>query len=749
MFDDLTLVTCSYNTPEILETMLKSFIRIHGNGPHNILIYDNSTNEETAEMLDKYGIKYIRNPGYTHSKGVEQALLDCRTKYALLVDSDIIFKANIEGLYKTIKDNDITLGGELCASRGGYNLHPRIHPWFCFINVENVRKHGIKFTDMDRIEKSKASGFYKNIPLNETEQGNEIPMYDVGATFYEDIKNADLKIGNISNISQWFKHYEGSSWQRVSGHEGFEKLGNKVWVEYQEEIKKHKGIILNNQFKSIEKGSKYAFIYPVFAPDRKRLEQCKKSLKSFLDNDCLKNVDIIAGGWCSKKKYWEEIDELVEAKRFNKNYGKAHIINDLSLSYLELNPDCEYFLSCDSDIILPEDSKDIFNRMATAAVELESKGHKFAYFSLEQLEMCCHQHQNFDKSLKLGNEEIVWNSRLEGIAGGALFIGVEFWKEVNGYRVMGVYSGDDGYLLYDSKVLGRLASVIKTVPVIHPGGAEPEYTEWKYSQLAKCTGHEKDINESIKEANKWWNIEDEHFKIVIPCGPVEKWIDKCINSLKIQKHKNWEAIVVLDPCGDNSYEAAKEAIGDDSRFTIKKNDTQMFALYNIVNGIKALIPNDEDIVVILDGDDWLTDENSLSIVADKYRDSNVLVTHGNYMHSSDGTLSPTVIPYELNEQPRYVMWKGTHLKTMKYKVLRRIKPEDLKEDDKYFEVTYDLALMFPAFEMVGNERIGYIKEPIYVYNNENPISDCKIKQSEQARVDGLIRRKPQYSRVEF
>ena len=74
-------------------------------------------------------------------------------------------------------------------------------------------------------------------------------MYDVGSTFYEDIKSVGLKISNTPIIQEWFQHYEGSSWQRFSGHPGFEQLGNHVWQNYQKEIVSVKNTDIRNFYK--------------------------------------------------------------------------------------------------------------------------------------------------------------------------------------------------------------------------------------------------------------------------------------------------------------------------------------------------------------------------------------------------------------------------------------------------------------------------------------------------------------------
>ena len=53
--------------------------------------------------------------------------------------------------------------------------------------------------------------------------------------------------------------------------------------------------------------------------------------------------------------------------------------------------------------------------------------------------------------------------------------------------------------------------------------------------------------------------------IIIPVYKVEKYIEKCMQSLLDQTYENFEALVVDDGSPDNSITLAKELVGDDSQ----------------------------------------------------------------------------------------------------------------------------------------------------------------------------------------
>jgi hypothetical protein len=192
--DNLTLAACSYNTPEVTLTMLKSFFKYHDET--TVLICENSTNNDTAEALKEAKVNYVLNKASLHSPSVDILLQSCTTDYMLLVDTDIIFLQPHNNIFKQFIEMNLTLMGEICGDRGSKNLYNRVHPWHCFINVKNIKANNIKFHDDKRLSNQ-----------------NDKKIYDVGASFFEDIKKQNLKIGNVKLQDKYYRHYEGMSWR--------------------------------------------------------------------------------------------------------------------------------------------------------------------------------------------------------------------------------------------------------------------------------------------------------------------------------------------------------------------------------------------------------------------------------------------------------------------------------------------------------------------------------------------------------
>ena len=241
-----------------------------------------------------------------------------------------------------------------------------------------------------------------------------------------------------------------------------------------------------------------------------------------------------------------------------------------------------------------------------------------------------------------------------------------------------------------------------------------------------------------------------NLKIVVPFYNVEKWIKQCIESIKSQNYKNFSCVVIDDVSTDDSYEKCISAVGDDKRFVVVKNEEKKYALKNIVDGINLLNPNDDDIIITVDGDDWVYDESVFGKVNERYMDSGCLITYGNYERYPDGKLGHcTRYPDSIikNNMFRNDHWRASHLRTFKYLLWKNIKNEDfLNNEGEYLDVVYDHAIMFPMLEM-ASERQEYFREPLYVYNTSNPANNFKIKLQKQRRYDTMIRSRNKYKRL--
>ena len=221
--------------------------------------------------------------------------------------------------------------------------------------------------------------------------------------------------------------------------------------------------------------------------------------------------------------------------------------------------------------------------------------------------------------------------------------------------------------------------------------------------------------------------------VIIRTYNAENYIKLAIDSVKKQTFDNWKCIVVNDLSTDKTEEIIKQNIKDDSRFTLLTNTEHSgSALESFINGVNVAKPDDEDVLVVLDGDDYL-EVNCLEVLEKYYKNPTVLLTYGSYRYTHHNVAgNETRLGYKINDNIRALDWRASHCRTFKYKLFKACPDENFRDSSgKYIGPTEDLAMMFPLIELAGIQNTRHVKELIYYYNEINPLSDCKVKTIEQ------------------
>jgi len=245
-------------------------------------------------------------------------------------------------------------------------------------------------------------------------------------------------------------------------------------------------------------------------------------------------------------------------------------------------------------------------------------------------------------------------------------------------------------------------------------------------------------------------------KVVVPVRNANDWITKCISSIATQDYDGaWSCIVVDDASDDGTQDtiiAAFDSMTPEIRkkFKVKLNSERVGALKNFVDGFKELgsVNEPESVLVQVDGDDWLYGPLVFQILRSAYEQTGCWMTWGNYVEwpsGAPGMARPVPQEWHVNRDYRSQHWVMSHLRTFKSHLWNSVKDEDLRDDEgNYFDVTWDLAHMFPMIEMAGT-RSCFIPYVLYCYNRNNPLSDDKIYRERQLRLESEIRSQAPYN----
>lgn len=227
----------------------------------------------------------------------------------------------------------------------------------------------------------------------------------------------------------------------------------------------------------------------------------------------------------------------------------------------------------------------------------------------------------------------------------------------------------------------------------------------------------------------------------------ENYIEQCIGSLMSQRHKEFKCYITDDLSTDNSVKIVENLIKNDDRFILIKNTEKKYQPGNydqVINGDYGI--DDNDIIVEVDGDDWLPDTKVLSRINDVYSDDNVWIANGSFKYS-DGRKGFAAPPRDI-DNIRNELFTASHMRTWRAFLWRAIDTDYLKDDNgQYWEVAGDLAFMFPMLEMSGPEHYRFMNEINYVYNEQNPLNDHKVNMAAVNNIVSQIRNKSKYKRL--
>jgi len=224
----------------------------------------------------------------------------------------------------------------------------------------------------------------------------------------------------------------------------------------------------------------------------------------------------------------------------------------------------------------------------------------------------------------------------------------------------------------------------------------------------------------------------------------EKYINLCIDSVLSQKNQNYRMFIIDDVSDDNTCSIIEDKTKNYPNIKFIKNETKKYKLKNFdeILSNNNLI-KDEDIILELDGDDWLAHNNVIDIIYDTYKTNNILISNSKFVYSNGKIGFSDKCNISLIRKSPFIF---SHLRTWKTKLWRNINKKyfiDPRSND-YFKITADMAYSLPMLELATQDKYVHIPEILLVYNDQNPHNDHKPGsaaggQLEQGIVEKIIR----------
>lgn len=245
----------------------------------------------------------------------------------------------------------------------------------------------------------------------------------------------------------------------------------------------------------------------------------------------------------------------------------------------------------------------------------------------------------------------------------------------------------------------------------------------------------------------------------------EQYVAKCIESVATQDYNNYVHLLIDDASTDSTFEVIQETIKGlpDSirdKFYAIRNPVNLGAVKNQVQAIRD-ISDPESIIMVLDGDDWLVNDNNIFANYNAIYDGSTEFTYGSCWSVVDNIpLISQPYPEHIKQARAYRQHKFnwimpyTHLRTFKQRLIREL-PDSVFKDasGQWFKAGGDGATFYNIIEQADPNKVKCLQDVVYNYNDASPTNDYKVNGDEQNRTARYIvnqkpvTKKPGYSVV--
>ncbi len=243
------------------------------------------------------------------------------------------------------------------------------------------------------------------------------------------------------------------------------------------------------------------------------------------------------------------------------------------------------------------------------------------------------------------------------------------------------------------------------------------------------------------------------FHIIIPYGS-RVGLDWCLRSVAAQTYSNYR-IYLIDDCQDNAFEATHNLVASlgfpASRVSLIVSKKKAYPLLSRCIAYETMVANRSDVVIHLDGDDFLTRPDVFIYLDSLYSGTSTKLTHGGSitvttpiehygkagqcLHSVFSetwrsvdwcykTQNPTrklekegrIIDSLNKENLESFPWGHMHLRSHRYYLWEEIDKSHFVFEEEYLKAATDMAIFLPMLVKVDSNEIFYIDRIVHAYS---------------------------------
>ncbi|QQR53661.1 glycosyltransferase [bacterium] len=246
----------------------------------------------------------------------------------------------------------------------------------------------------------------------------------------------------------------------------------------------------------------------------------------------------------------------------------------------------------------------------------------------------------------------------------------------------------------------------------------------------------------------------------------EKWALKNLESIFNQKYNNFRVVIVDDCSTDNTVSIIKNYLNvskNNKRTVLIENKNRRRKLANLYDVLYQIA--DDEIAILVDGDDWLADNSVFSYINSIYQKNDVWFTYGQYENIpaqeaiawgfnpkgyAKAIPTETIKNRSYRKGPFYYM----HPRTFKGWLFKLVKLEDLISTSvegfigDFFPASNDLAMYIPMVEM-AHTKVRFIKKILYKRNLFSDLVGFKVDRTIQVNSGHEIKKRSPYTQIQY
>lgn len=241
-------------------------------------------------------------------------------------------------------------------------------------------------------------------------------------------------------------------------------------------------------------------------------------------------------------------------------------------------------------------------------------------------------------------------------------------------------------------------------------------------------------------------MENPLISVIIPVYNVERYIERCLDSLLVQSFQNFEVVIVNDATPDKSMDIVNAFCKKWKAVTIVEHKKNMGLMWTRRSGYQVAKGN---YFVFLDSDDWLP-ENALEKLIENIKKTNVDIVCGCFtIINDDGPICVTQNDLKYGNTPAAV-YKSMLRDEFPHCICGKIFKAELFRQHKYdtYEnfINCEDGMLF--YQLLKNaKKIVSISDSVYFYYR-NKLSSTNMKLSNRA-IESIIIANSYRAKVKF